>query len=46
LASANRINTYLCDQAAKAMGAWWAEFSVVAQVALKDRPDLLGLLGV
>ena len=30
--------------AVKALQAWWAEFYATAQVALKDRPDLLGLL--
>ena len=30
--------------AVKALKTWWAEFYAVAQVALKDRPDLLGLL--
>ena len=28
------------DAAAKALDDWWAEFRAVAQVALKDRPDL------
>ena len=30
--------------AVKALKTWWAEFYATAQVALKDRPDLLGLL--
>jgi len=34
------------DAAAKALDDWWAEFRAVAQVALKDRPDFLGLLGL
>ena len=32
------------DSAAKALDAWWAEFRAVAQVALKERPDLLAQL--
>jgi hypothetical protein len=28
----------------KALKTWWAEFYATAQVALKDRPDLMGLL--
>jgi len=32
--------------AAKAFDTWWAEFTATASVALKDRPDLLGLLGL
>ncbi len=28
----------------KALNSWWSEFNVTAQVALKDRSDLLGLL--
>jgi hypothetical protein len=30
--------------AVKALKTWWDEFYATAQVALKDRPDLLGLL--
>jgi len=30
--------------AMKALNTWWSEFNVTAKVALKDRPDLLGLL--
>ena len=30
--------------AVKALKTWWAEFYATAQVALKDRPDVLGLL--
>ena len=30
--------------AMKALNAWWSEFNTTAQVALKDRSDLLGLL--
>jgi len=37
--------TTLRDEA-KSLDAWWAEFRAVAQVVLKDRPDLLGLLGL
>ena len=32
--------------AAKAMDEWWADLCPVAEVALKGRPDLLGLLGL
>jgi hypothetical protein len=28
----------------KALKTWWDEFYATAQEALKDRPDLLGLL--
>jgi len=34
------------DAAAKAMDEWWFEFRAIAQVALKDRPDLLIGLGL
>jgi hypothetical protein len=30
--------------AVKALKTWWAEFYATTQVALKERPDLLGLL--
>jgi hypothetical protein len=30
--------------AMKALNTWWGEFNATAKVALKDRPDLLGLL--
>ena len=32
--------------AAKAMDEWWADLCPVAEVALKGRPELLGLLGL
>jgi hypothetical protein len=34
------------DADARALGMWWAEFRGVAQVALKERPDLRKVLGV
>jgi hypothetical protein len=34
------------DAAMKALDAWWAEFKAVAEVTLKDRSDLSGLLGL
>jgi hypothetical protein len=32
------------DEAIKALNVWWREFNATAQVAFKDRPDLLKLL--
>ena len=43
LAAATRATTER-NAAVKALKTWWAEFYATAQVALKDRPDLLGLL--
>jgi hypothetical protein len=34
------------DAAARALSMWWAEFRGVAQVVLKERPDLRKVLGV
>ncbi len=34
------------EAAARAMDEWWADLCPVAEVALKGRPDLLGLLGL
>ncbi len=34
------------NAAAKAMDDWWAQFRAIAQVALKDRPDLRYELGI
>lgn len=34
------------EAAAKALDDWWADLRPAAEVALKDRPDLLGLLGL
>ena len=34
------------DQTIKTMRAWWSEFETMARIAYKDRPDLLGALGL